>query len=80
MCNYRRFVRCKTLKIKEFELFKFIKNLINVFFEILFDSFNTYNQIKYIINLKNEQMFKFEFIYNMSQNEFATIREYFKSV
>ena len=41
--NYRRFIKCETLKIKKFELFKFIKNLMNVFFEILFDSFNTYD-------------------------------------
>ena len=42
-CNYRQFVKCKVLKIEEFELFKFIKNLINVFFEILFDNFNIYD-------------------------------------
>ena len=50
--NYRRFVKCEIFKIKKFELFKFIKNLIKVFFEIMLNSFNTYNQIKHIINLK----------------------------
>ena len=41
--NYRRFVKCEILKIEEFKLFKFIKNLINVFFKILFNNFNIYN-------------------------------------
>ena len=71
--NHRRSMKYKTLKIEKSKLFEFIKNLINAFFEILFNSFNTYDQIKHTINLKNKQMSKFESIYNMSQNELAII-------
>ena len=41
--NYRRFVKYKIFKIKKFELFKLIKNLIKTFFEIMSNSFNTHN-------------------------------------
>ena len=77
--NHRRSVKCEALKIEESELFEFIKNLIDAFSEILSDSFNTYNQMKHAINLKNEQILKFGPIYNMSQNELATIQKYLES-
>ena len=64
--NYCRFVKCEIFEIKKFELFAFIKNLIKIFFEILSNNFNTHNQVEHIINLKKKQLFKFEFIYNMS--------------
>ena len=65
-------------KLKKLNCLNLLKNLMKFFFEILSNSFNTHNQIKYVINLKKNQMFKFEFIYNMSQNEFAIIRKYFE--
>ena len=77
--NYRRFVKCETFEIEKFELSAFIKNLIKIFFEILSNNFNTYNQVEHIINLKKKQLLKFEFIYNMSQNEFAIIQKYFEN-
>ena len=77
--SHRRPVRCEALKVEEPELLEFIKNLMNAFFEILSDSLNTHNQVKHAINLKNEQMPKFESIYNMSQDELAIIREYLEN-
>ena len=77
--NHRRSMKCETLKVEEPELPKPIKNLMNAFSEILSNSLNTYDQMKHVINLKNKQMPKFEPIYNMSQNELATIREYLKN-
>ena len=75
----RRFIKCETLEINEFELFEFIKNLIKIFSKTLFDNFNTYNQIEYFIDFKKNKIFKSKSIYNMSQNELATIREYFEN-
>ena len=77
--SHRRFIRYGALEIKEPELFELIKNLMNAFSEILFDSLNTYDQIEHTIDLKNEQMPKFGPIYNMSQNELATIRKYLEN-
>ena len=52
-CSYRRFVRCEVLEVEESELFEFIKDLMNAFFEILFDSFNIYDQVEHAIDLKD---------------------------
>ena len=77
--SHRRSVRCGALKIEEPELLESIKDLMNAFFEILSNSLNTHDQMEHAIDLKNGQMPKFESIYNMSQDELATIREYFES-
>ena len=52
---------------------------MKIFSKTLFDNFNTYNQIEHFIDFKKNKIFKSKSIYNMSQNEFATIREYFEN-
>ena len=57
-------------------MFEKLKFLLKVFLKKLFDNFNTHNQIEHFINLLFEKLFKEDLIYNISHDEFATIKNY----
>ena len=77
--SHRRPVRCDALEVEEPELPEPIKDLMEAFSEILSDSLNTHDQVEHAIDLKEGQLPKSGPIYNMSQDELATIREYLES-
>ncbi len=58
--------RCNALQAKESKIFFVIQDLKKVFFKILSDSLNTYNQMKHFIDLMKSKMFCIEFIYKMT--------------
>ena len=60
-------------------MFKKLKFLSEVFSEKLFNNLNTHNQIEHFINLLFEKLFKENSIYNISHDEFVTIKNYLKS-
>ena len=47
-----------------------------MFFEALSDNLNTHDQMKHFIKLMKKKLSRIDLIYKMSQNEFATIRDY----
>ena len=57
-------------------MFKKLKSLSEIFLEKLFDNFNTHDQIEHFINLLFEKLFKKDLIYNISHDEFVTIKNY----
>ena len=71
-------MKCEIFEIDKFELFNFINDLMKAFSKIANNNLNTYNQIEHSIDLINNKIFKSNSIYNMSQNELAIIRKYFK--
>ena len=77
--EFRRLVRCEVFEVDEFELSDFINDLMKAFSKIANDSLNTHDQVEHFIDLVNDRIFKSGSIYNMSQNELATIRKYFES-
>jgi len=62
--------RCNALQAKES---KILLDLKKVFSEILSDSLNMHDQMKHFIDLMKSKMSRIEFIYKMTQNEFAVI-------
>ena len=77
--EFRRFVKCEAFEIDESELFNFINDLMKAFSKIASDSLNTHDQVEHSIDLINDRISKSNSIYNMSQNELATIRKYLES-
>ncbi len=71
--------RCNALQAKESKIFFVIQDLKKVFFKILSDSLNTYNQMKHFIDLMKSKMFCIEFIYKMTWDELAAIWDYLNS-
>jgi len=65
--------RCNVLQAKESEIFFAIQDLKKVFSEIFSDSLNMHNQMKHFIDLIKNKMFRIEFIYKMTQDEFTVI-------
>jgi len=65
--------------VKESKIFFVIQDFKKVFFEILSDSLNMYNQIKHFIDLMKNKMSCIKFIYKMIQNEFTAIQDYLVS-
>ena len=47
-----------------------------MFSKILFDNFNTYDQMKHAIDLIDDKISRIESIYNISQNELRVIKDY----
>jgi len=58
--------RCNALQAKKSKILFVIQDLKKVFFKILSDSLNTYNQMKHFIDLMKSKMFCIEFIYKMT--------------
>ena len=75
----RQPVRCGALEVDEPKLPEPIKDLMEAFSEILSDSLNTHDQVEHPIDLVEGKLPKSGPIYNMSQDELATIREYIES-
>ncbi len=65
--------RCNALQAKESKILFAIQDLKKVFSEILSDSLNMHDQMKHFIDLMKSKMSRIEFIYKMTQNEFAVI-------
>ena len=77
--GFRRPVRCGALEVDEPELPDPINDLMEAFSEIASDSLNTHDQVEHPIDLVDDRIPKSGPIYNMSQDELATIREYLES-
>ena len=76
----RNVVRCDALQMNCNDyIFDIIKKTIEIFFKTLSNNLNTYNQIEHIIDLQSNKKSRFEFIYNMSHDEFIVIRNYFEN-
>ena len=69
-------MRCGVTQLNNFVVFKELKSLLKVFLKKLFDNLNTHDQIEHFINLLFEKLFRKGLIYNMSHDEFATIKNY----
>ena len=59
--------------MKESKIFFAIQDLKKVFSEILSDSLNMHDQMKYFINLMKSKMSCIESIYKITQDEFTAI-------
>ena len=57
-------------------MFEQFECVSKVFSKELFNNFNTHDQIEHFINLLFNKLFKSDLIYNISYNEFATIKNY----
>ena len=68
--------RCETFQIKELNVSKSLKNLAQIFFEILLNNLNTHDQIEHLINFMKKKMSRIDCMYNMSQDEFIAFRNY----
>ena len=76
----RNVVRCDALQIdRNDNIFKEIKEIIDVFFKTLSNNLNTHDQIEHVIDLQSNKLSRREFIYNMSHDEFIVIRNYFEN-
>ncbi len=65
--------------MKESKIFFAIQDLKKVFSEILSDSLNMHDQMKYFINLMKSKMSCIESIYKITQDEFTAIWDYLNS-
>ena len=76
----RNVVRCDALQINRNDnIFKKIKEVIDVFFKTFSNNLNTHDQIEHVIDLQSNKLFRREFIYNMSHDELIVIRNYFEN-
>ena len=76
----RNVVRCDTLQMNRNDhIFDIIKKIIEIFFKTLSNNLNTHDQIEHVIDLQSNKKSRFEFIYNMSHDEFIVIRNYFEN-
>ena len=76
----RNVVRCDVLQINRNDnIFKEIKEIIDVFFKTFSNNLNTHDQIEHVIDLQSNKLFRRESIYNMSHDEFIVIRNYFEN-
>ena len=73
-------MRCGTMQNKNIEIFKQLKNLSEIFSKKLFYQLNAHEKMKHLINFINNKTSRLNSIYNMSQNEFAVIRNYLNDV
>ena len=55
---------------------EFLKNLAQMFFEILLNNLNIYDQVKQSIDLVNEKTLHIDCIYNILQDEFVAFQNY----
>ncbi len=65
--------------MKESKILFIIQDFKKVFFEILSDSLNMYDQMKHFIDLMKNKMSCIKSIYKMIQNEFTAIQDYLVS-
>ncbi len=65
--------------MKESKILSAIQDFKKVFSEILSDSLNMHDQMKHFIDLMKNKMSCIEFIYKMTWNELAVIRDYLNS-
>ena len=72
-------MRCDVTQVNDLIVFEKLKSLSEVFSEKLSDNFNTHDQIEHFIDLLFEKLFRKNSIYNISYNEFATIKDYLNS-
>ena len=63
--------RCEILQIEELNVSKSLKNLAQMFFEMLLNNLNTHDQIEHSIDFVKEKMSRIDCVYNMSQNKFV---------
>ena len=53
-----------------------LRNLAQMFFEMLSNNFNTHDQVEHSIDLVNEKTLRIGYVYNMSQDELVALRNY----
>jgi len=71
--------RCNALQAKESKILFAIQDLKKVFSEILSDSLNMHDQMKHLIDLMKKKISCIKFIYKMTWDELAVIRDYLNS-
>ena len=72
--------RCEILQIEELNVSKFLKNLAQMFSEMLSNNLNTHDQVEHSIDFVKRKTPRIECVYNMSQNELAAFRNYIADV
>ena len=61
-------------------MLKFFKDLAQIFFKMLSNNLNTHDQIEHLIDFIKEKTSRIDCVYNMSQDEFITFRNYIANV
>ena len=74
--DYNEIIRYNITQLNNFNVPKQLECVLKIFSKELFNNLNTHDQIEYFINLLFNKLFKSDSIYNISHNEFATIRDY----
>ncbi len=72
--------KCNALQAKKSKILFAIQDFKKVFSKILSDSLNTHDQIKHLIDLMKNKIFCIKFIYKMTWDELAVIRDYLNSM
>ena len=79
--NSKKFVsceaaRCEIFQIKKLNVSKFLKDLAQMFSEMLLNNLNTHDQVEYSIDFVKEKTSRIECVYNMSQDELVAFQNY----
>ena len=61
-------------------MLKFLKDFAQMFFEILLNNLNTYDQVEHLIDFVKKKMLRINCVYNMSQDEFVAFQNYIANV
>ena len=59
---------------------KSLKNLAQMFFEILLNNLNTHNQVKHLIDFMKEKTSRIDCVYNMSQDKLVAFQNYIANI
>ena len=72
--------RCEVFQIEKSNVSKSLKDLAQIFFEVLLNNLNTHDQVEHSIDLVKKKTPRIDCVYNMSQDELAAFQNYIANV